>query len=117
MPSNEIDEYIKNFPPDTQKVLQKIRQTVNKAAPGCEESITYGIPTLKYKGKYVIYFAGFKNHVSVYPVHFSFDDKTLQKELKPYLSGKGTAKFPLDNPVPYDLIAKVTRHMFERRKA
>jgi uncharacterized protein YdhG (YjbR/CyaY superfamily) len=113
--NNQIDKYIKDFPQETQEVLQKIRKVVNKAAPGCEEAMSYGIPTLKFNGKYVVYFAGFKNHVSVYPIFVTAGDKTLQKELTPYLSGKGTAKFPLNKPIPYDLIEKIAKLKLQER--
>jgi uncharacterized protein YdhG (YjbR/CyaY superfamily) len=113
--TNQIDEYIRTFPQETQEILQKIRKAVNKSAPGCEETMSYGIPTLKLNGKYVVYFAGFKNHVSVYPIFVTTGDKTLQKELMPYLSGKGTAKFPLNKPIPYDLIEKIAKLKLQER--
>ena len=113
--ANQIDKYIKNYPAETQDVLQKIRRILNKAVPNAEETISYGIPTLKLDGKYVVYFAGFKNHVSVYPIFVNTGDDEFQKGLTPYLSGKGTAKFPLNKPIPYDLIEKIAKYKLQER--
>lgn len=99
-----IDEYIMSFPEDVQRILKEIRQTIAKTAPLAAETISYQMPTFKIDGKYLVYFAGWKNHVSLYPVP---SNTTFQDELAPYLSGKGTAKFPLNEPIPYDLVKKV----------
>jgi uncharacterized protein YdhG (YjbR/CyaY superfamily) len=106
-----VDQYIASFPQQTQEVLNKIRQTIHSVMPEADQVISYNIPTFKVGGKYVVYFAGYDKHVSVYPVHQS----TLDKELAPYLSGKGTAKFPLDKPIPYDLIKKVAKDLLQGR--
>ena len=103
--ANEVDAYIQSFPEETREILQKIRQTIREVAPGTEETISYGIPTFKLNGKYVVYFAGFKDHVSVYPI--SAADAARIKGVAPYLSGKGTAKFPLNKPIPYELIEQL----------
>jgi uncharacterized protein YdhG (YjbR/CyaY superfamily) len=100
-----IDEYISTFPSDVQDTLEKVRQTIRGAAPETVETISYGLPTFKLNGKYVVYFAGWKEHISLYPIPSA--DEALQKELAPYMSGKGTLKFPLDKPIPYELVKKV----------
>lgn len=100
-----IDEYIASFPPEIQKILQKIRQIARKVAPEATETISYGIPTLKQNSSYVIYFAGFKNHVSVYPITSGSAAST--KKIKPFIKGKGTVQLPLNQPIPYDLIHEI----------
>jgi uncharacterized protein YdhG (YjbR/CyaY superfamily) len=107
--ANEIDAYIAQFPPETQLVLQNVRRTIADALPGAEEAISYQIPTFRMNGSYVVYFAGYKRHVGVYPVHNALPK--MAEALTPYLSGKGTAKFPLDKPVPLELIADIARQL------
>lgn len=101
-----IDEYIACFPADVQKILKKIRATIRKAAPNAEETISYQIPTFKVNG-YLIYFAGFKKHVSVYPA--PREAKEFKKELAGYEGRKGTVRFPLEKPIPYDLITRIVK--------
>ncbi len=102
-----IDEYIAGFPDDVQKILQKIRKTIKKAAPAAEETISYKIPTFNLKGKYLVYFATYKKHIGVYPVPMG--NTEFKKELSAYESGQGTAKFPLDKPIPFGLITKIVK--------
>jgi uncharacterized protein YdhG (YjbR/CyaY superfamily) len=109
-----IDDYIEGFPPKVRKILQKIRKTIQKAAPGAEEAISYQIPTFKLNGA-LIYFAGFQSHVSVYPAPRGA--KEFKEELAEYEGGKGTVRFPLDAPIPYDLITRITKHRVEKNVA
>lgn len=102
-----IDEYISWFPKDTQKVLKLIRTTIRKAAPRAEEVISYAIPAYKLDGKWLIYFAGFTNHVSVYPAPRGKPE--FKTELAKYKGGKGTVQFPLDKPLPLPLITKIVK--------
>src|SRR6266550_4251852 len=106
-----IDEYIKTFPPDVQKTLEKMRRTIRKAAPEAEEAISYQIPTFKLNGN-LVHFAAFKNHISFFPTARGVE--TFKKELSQYLGSKGTVRFPLDKPIPHDLVRKVT--MFRRKE-
>ena len=101
-----IDEYIKLFPRDVQGVLEKVRQTIQDAAPDAVETISYGMPTFKLNGKNMVHFAGWKNHIGFYPTPSGTE--TFQKELAPYKAAKGSVQFPLDQPIPYDLIKKIT---------
>lgn len=101
------DEYISSFPLATQKVLCQIRTTIKKIAPKAEEGISYGIPVFILNGTYLIYFAGYKNHVSIYPAPRGKDE--FKKVLSAYKGGKGTVQFPLDKPVPLSLISKMVR--------
>ena len=109
---NDIDDYIAGFPADVQKVLEKIRRTIRKAAPKAEESISYQIPTYKIDGERLIYFAGFAKHVSVYPA--PREAKEFKKELAAYKGGKGTVQFPLDKPIPFDLITRIVKFKLQK---
>ncbi len=99
-----IDEYIKTFPPDVQKTLEKMRRTIRKAAPEAEEAISYQIPTFKLNGD-LVYFAAFKKHIGFFPT--SFGISAFKKELSKYKTSRGTAQFPLDQPIPYDLVTRI----------
>ena len=100
-----VDDYIASFPPATQRVLEDVRRTMHAALPGAGETISYNIPTLTLDGRAVVYFAGWKRHVSVYPVPLG--DPDYEAALQPYRSGASTGKFPLSEPVPYDLVGKI----------
>ena len=106
-----IDEYIANFPPDVQKNLQKIRSVIQKAAPKATEKISYGIPTFTYHGN-LVHFAAYDGHYALYPGAAPISD--LQDELKGYETSKGTIRFPIDKPIPFDLIEKITLYCVER---
>jgi uncharacterized protein YdhG (YjbR/CyaY superfamily) len=103
----DIDEYIAGFPPEVQEILEKIRLIIRKAAPATEETISYKMPTFTLNGTYLIYFAAYKKHVSLYPAPIGHAE--FQEELSAYESGKGTARFPLDKPIPFDLISKIVK--------
>jgi uncharacterized protein YdhG (YjbR/CyaY superfamily) len=100
-----IDECIASLPKETQEILQKIRAIGRKIVPESTEAVSYGMPTLKLNGKNFFHFCGFKNHIGVYPAINEEDAKI--PELKQYRTGKGTFQFPLDQPIPYDLIEKM----------
>lgn len=103
-----IDKYIAGFPRDVQAILKKIRTTIRKAAPRAEESISYGIPTFKLNGRPLIYFAGHKAHIGLYPMTGAIRTK-FKKELSGYEGGKGTVRLPLDEPIPYALIGRIVK--------
>ena len=109
-----IDDYIQAFPPEVQSILQKIRSTIRKAAPAAREKISYKMPAFALDGD-LIYFAAFKNHIGVFPPVRG--GKKLSEELARYRGEKGNLKFPLDEPMPYGLIAKVVKcRMKEQRE-
>jgi uncharacterized protein YdhG (YjbR/CyaY superfamily) len=110
-----VDEYVASFPPEPREILEKVRRTMRSAAPGTEETISYGIPTFTLDGRYVIYFAGWKRHISIYPIPRG--DEALQRDLAPYVAAKGTLRFPLDKPIPYDLIERLTTAAIRARTA
>jgi uncharacterized protein YdhG (YjbR/CyaY superfamily) len=101
-----IDEYIAGYPASVKERLQRIRRAIHRAAPGATEAISYGIPAFNLKG-YVVYFAGFKKHISLYPAPRGA--AAFAKELSAYEGGKGTVQFPHDRPVPYGLIGRIVR--------
>jgi uncharacterized protein YdhG (YjbR/CyaY superfamily) len=103
----DIEEYIAAFPEKVQEILQKVRATIKKAAPKAEERISYKMPTFTLNGKYLIYFAGYKKHISVYPAPIG--NPEFAEEIAPYESGRGTLKFPLDKPIPYKLITRIVK--------
>lgn len=104
----DIDEYIAGFPEVTQKHLEQIRATIKKTVPDAVEAISYGIPSFNLNGHYLVYFAGYKKHIGVYPVPGS--NKEFEKDFAPYYtSGKGTIQFPLDKPMPLGLIKKIVK--------
>jgi uncharacterized protein YdhG (YjbR/CyaY superfamily) len=106
-PPRDIDEYIAGFSPAVQGVLERVRRTIRKAIPKAEEAISYRIPTYKLNGRNVLYFAGWKEHYSLYP---STDRlvAALKDDLAPYeVNNKGTIRFPLSRPVPVKLIRDI----------
>jgi uncharacterized protein YdhG (YjbR/CyaY superfamily) len=108
-----VDDYISSFPPDVQTVLQAVRGTIRAAAPGAKESISYQIATFSVGGRPVVYLAGWKKHISLYPVPDL--DETLEPQVAPYLSGQGTAKFPLAKPIPHELITVLVGRLVAQR--
>lgn len=105
-PVKNIDEYIAGFPKDVQKILEKIRLTISKAAPEAKEAIKYQIPTFTLNGN-LVHFAAYKNHIGFYPAPKGIEK--FKKELAAYEGGKGTVRFPLDKPIPFGLISKIVK--------
>jgi uncharacterized protein YdhG (YjbR/CyaY superfamily) len=100
-----IDEYIASLPDDVQSILETMRRTIKKAAPTAEETIRYQMPTFKLNGKNLVHFAAFKHHIGFYPIPSGI--AAFQKELTIYKQGKGSVQFPLDKPMPYDLVKRI----------
>ena len=100
-----IDEYIESFPKNVQSVLEKLRATVQEAAPEAVQSISYDMPTFKLNGKRLVYFSAWKNHIGFYSIPKG--NETFRKELSPYEGEKGSLRFPLEKPIPYDLVKKI----------
>jgi len=109
-----IDEYIANYPPEVQASLQKLRRTIRAAAPEATEAISYQIPTFKLHGN-LVHFAAFKDHLSFFPTSSGVEH--FKAELSAYKNAKGTIQFPLDRPVPYELIERITRFRVEENRA
>lgn len=102
-----IDEYISLFPDNVQKILQEMRLTIKKSAPKAEEAISYRIPTFKLNGN-LVHFAAFKSHIGFYPT--SSGISAFKKELSQYKSSKGAIQFPIDKPIPFDLVRKIVKY-------
>jgi len=103
-----IDDYISDFPGETQKYLNEIRELIRKLAPDSVESISYAIPTFSLNEKYLVYFAGFKNHIGLYPTPVGME--AFKEELSNYKTGKGSVQFPLNKPLPIALITKIVKY-------
>ena len=101
-----IDEYIASFPDDVQKILIKVRTTIKKVAPKAEEAIKYQLPTFVLNGN-LVHFGGFKQHIGFYPTPSAM--VAFEKELTGYKRAKGSVQFPLDQPMPYDLIQRMVK--------
>ena len=103
----DINELIAEFPDDIQLILEKIRATIQQAAPDAKEAIKYGMPTFVLNGN-LVHFAAYKNHIGFYPAPTGID--AFIAELAQYRTGKGTIQFPIDKPIPYELITKVVKY-------
>jgi uncharacterized protein YdhG (YjbR/CyaY superfamily) len=108
-----IDEYIAGFPGNVQALLEQIRATIRKAAPGAQETISYQMPTFTLDGSYLVYFAAYKKHIGLYPAPIGVAE--FEQDLAAYRAGKGTVRFPLDKPIPFDLISKIVKYRLEER--
>jgi len=102
-----MDGYIASFPKEVQVVLEQIRKTIRKAAPGAVEAISYQIPTFKLNGSNLVHFAAWKEHIGFYATPSG--NAAFKKELARYKMAKGSIQFPLDEPIPYDLVAKIAK--------
>jgi uncharacterized protein YdhG (YjbR/CyaY superfamily) len=105
----DVNDYIAGFPLPAQRALERVRSAIRKALPGSEETVSYGIGAFRVRGRIVIYFAGFKQHYSIYPSTKRLE-AAFKNELAPYeTSGRGTIRFPLSEPVPAKLIASIAK--------
>jgi uncharacterized protein YdhG (YjbR/CyaY superfamily) len=105
-PPKDIDEYIARFPADVRVVLEQVRTTIRTAAPEAKETISYQMPAFKQHG-ILVYFAGWQQHIGLYPPVSG--DKALEKDIAQYSGPKGNLQFPLDEPIPYDLIERIVK--------
>jgi uncharacterized protein YdhG (YjbR/CyaY superfamily) len=102
-----IDDYISKFPPEIQEILSTIRKVIKEAAPEAKEKISYQMPTFAQHGN-LVHFAAFKNHIGFYPTPNGID--AFKEELSGYKGAKGSIQFPMDQPVPYELISKIVKY-------
>jgi uncharacterized protein YdhG (YjbR/CyaY superfamily) len=103
---NSMDEYIATFPEETQKILAELRATIKAAAPDAVEKISYQIPTFFQQGN-LVHFAAFKNHIGFYPAPSGI--QAFERELSVYERAKGSVQFPIDQPLPLELISKIVK--------
>ena len=112
---SSIDEYIAGFPENVQKILQEVRAVIRNTAPEAVETISYDMPTFNLNGKYLVYFAGWKKHIALYPV----TEKIFQMfsvELSGYKGTKGSVHFPLNKPMPVELIRKIVEQLIAENR-
>jgi uncharacterized protein YdhG (YjbR/CyaY superfamily) len=112
--SSDIDQYISQFPGDVQAILRKLRTTISRAAPEATEVISYQMPAFKLHG-ILVYFAAWKSHIGLYPPISG--DKALEKAVAHYAGPKGNLQFPLDEPIPYDLIERIVKLRVKQNSA
>ena len=113
-PLSDAASYISGFPEDTQKLLKQLRETIRKAAPDAEEMISYQMPAYKYHG-ILVYFAGYKKHIGFYPGAEGI--AAFKKELSGYKGAKGSVQFPLDKPLPLDLVTEIVKFRVQQNLA
>jgi uncharacterized protein YdhG (YjbR/CyaY superfamily) len=106
--ASSVQAYIAECPPESRKVLKELRALIKATAPGATEKISYGIPTFNMNGRYLVYIAGWRKHISLYPVTGGVA-REFKDEIKPYRSGKGTLQFPLTQPMPKALIRRIVK--------
>lgn len=109
-----IDEYIAAFPPAIQEILQRIRQVIREEAPQAQETIRYQMPTFRLNGN-LVHFAAFQHHIGFYPTPTGIAE--FERDLAAYKGGKGSVQFPLDQPIPYDLIRRIVRFRVDESQA
>ncbi len=109
-----IDDYISSQPGEVQEILTEIRRVIHSAVPGAGERISYQMPTITLDGSSLVHFAAWKRHIGLYPLPPA--DEAFAAELAPYDTGKGTARFSLDQPMPYDLIARIADRLAKQRE-
>ena len=103
--ASSIDEYIAEFPPQTQLVLQEMRELIRAYAPEATETISYAMPTFDLNRRHLVHFAGYEHHIGFYPIPSGME--AFRVELSAYKTGKGSVQFPLDQPLPRDLIRRI----------
>ena len=101
-----VDEYLSAFPANTKSILKELRKTIKQAAPQAEELISYNMPAFKLHGM-LVYYAAYKEHIGFYPTSSGIE--VFKKELSAYEGAKGSIKFPIDRPIPFDLITKIVK--------
>jgi uncharacterized protein YdhG (YjbR/CyaY superfamily) len=103
---NDIESYIASFPEEIRKLLEQIRDAIRKAAPDAKETISYGMPAFEQNG-ILVYFAAFKNHIGFYPTASGVE--AFKNDLSLYEGSKGAVRFPLDKPIPVELISRIVK--------
>lgn len=103
-----VDEYIASFPKDIQQILLQVRKTIMDHAPDAKEKIAYGMPAYHFKGKPLVYFGGFQKHIGFYATPTGHSQ--FEAQLASYKQGKGSVQFPLQQPIPYELIGKIVEY-------
>jgi uncharacterized protein YdhG (YjbR/CyaY superfamily) len=105
---SSVEEYLAALPDDRRAGVEELRLTINAAAPDATETIAYQMPALRTHGQFLVSYAAFKNHYSLFPASEAVIEE-LGEELQPYLAGKGTIRFPADSPLPTDVVTRVVK--------
>jgi uncharacterized protein YdhG (YjbR/CyaY superfamily) len=111
-----VDEYLAGLPEEQRAALEKLRETIRAAAPQATETISYGMPAFQQDGRFLVSYAAFKDHCSLYPASSAVRE-ALGDELQPYFSGKGTLRFQADEPIPAALVKKIVKRRLEENAA
>jgi uncharacterized protein YdhG (YjbR/CyaY superfamily) len=106
-----FEEYISVFPLETQEIMQQLRAAIQTSAPLAVEVISYGMPAFKLNGKVLVYYAAYQNHIGLYPAPRAIEE--FKSELSAFKGGKGTIQFPLDKPMPFELITSIVKFRVE----
>src|SRR5262245_47461770 len=106
-----IDEYTAKFPPETRRALEEVRALIRETAPAATESISYAVPTFDLNGKHLVHFAGFAKHIGFYPTPSGI--AAFKEEIAGYKSARGSVQFPLDQPLPKELIRRMVQFRVE----
>jgi len=109
-----IDEYIASFPKDVRDILEALRRVIGEAAPGAVEAMAYGIPTFRLNGN-LVHFAAFKSHIGFYPTPSGIE--AFKEELTPFKQAKGSVQFPLNKPIPFDLVKRIVKYRVEESES
>lgn len=112
--AKNIDGFIAGSPKNAQELLKKMRSIIQKAAPGTEEAISYGIPTYKLNGRNLVHFSGYKEHIGFYPGAAGIEN--FKEQLSKYKTSKGTVQFPLEKPLPVGLITQIVKFRITQEK-
>ena len=112
--ARSVDEYIERFPPDTRAMLKEIRSLVREIVPDATETISYQMPTFDLNGAHLVHFAGYEKHIGFYPIPTGME--AFKEELSAYKTGKGSVQFPLDEPLPLDLIRRIVEFRAEENR-
>jgi len=110
-----VDEFIASFPKSVRDVLEELRRVIRESAPGAEETISYGIPTFDLNGRHLVHFSAYKHHVGFYPTSSGIE--AFKKELSSFKTSRGTVQFPLDKPIPFDLVRKIVRFRVKQNES
>jgi uncharacterized protein YdhG (YjbR/CyaY superfamily) len=113
--AKSIDDYIAGFPPETQMALTQLRALIRELAPDATETISYAIPTFDLNGRHLVHFAGYAKHIGFYPIPSGIE--AFREELAPYKQGRGSVQFPLDKPMPMDLIRRIVEFRIAENRA
>jgi len=110
-----VNEYISKSPKNVRDILQELRRIIGESAPAADETISYGIPTFDLDGRHLVHFAAYKNHIGFYPTSSGIE--AFKKELSSFKTSRGTVQFPLEKPIPFDLVKRIVEFRVKEIKS